>query len=149
MEQTEKPIRVRNAGDELRQWPVQPDGLDHRPCAESMRDARIVTVRAPRARFLAQSFRTPLRGKRNKEDRQALGPDETRGDDARLARSLDGIGGLQAAVLRTPMLCIGYGEIRGRVSETYRVSPGLRFAPSGLRRTSGCLKTEYVSCVDL
>jgi hypothetical protein len=28
------------------------------------------------------------------------------------ARSPDDIGGLQAAVLRTPMLCIGYGAIR-------------------------------------
>jgi hypothetical protein len=30
----------------------------------------------------AQSFRTPLQGKR-REDRHALGPDETRGDDVR------------------------------------------------------------------
>jgi hypothetical protein len=30
------------------------------------------------------SFRTLLRGNEEQDDRQALGPDETRGDDARL-----------------------------------------------------------------
>ena len=67
MQQTAKSIRVRNAGDKLRQRPVRPAGLDHCPCAKSMRDARIVTVRAPRARVFAQPFRTPLSGKRNKD----------------------------------------------------------------------------------
>ena len=56
--------------------PVQlSNELDHRPCAISMRDARIVTVRAPRARFLAQSFRTPLGEEGTETSRQALGPE--------------------------------------------------------------------------
>ena len=56
--------------------PVQlSNELDHRPCAISMRDARIVTVRAPRARFLAQSFRTPPWGEGTETSRQALGPE--------------------------------------------------------------------------
>jgi hypothetical protein len=45
-------------------------------CPKSMRDARIVTVRAPRARFSPSRSARPFRGKRNKDDRQALGPDE-------------------------------------------------------------------------
>jgi hypothetical protein len=47
----------------------------------------------------------------------------------RVFRSPDGIGGLQAAVLRTPMLRIGYGEIR---ELTPPQAPGSRFAASGL-----------------
>ena len=84
MEQTEKPIRVRNAGEELRQRPVQPSNeLDHCPRTANTREARILSAGAAGAVF-AQSFRTPLRGQGTRNDRHALGPDETRGDDARL-----------------------------------------------------------------
>ena len=57
MEQAEKPIRVRNAGDTCVLWPVRftPD-LARVLCT---RDAR-THLRAPRARRFAQSFRTPL-----------------------------------------------------------------------------------------
>ena len=41
-------------------------------------------VRAPRARLFALSFRTPLRRRKTPEDRRALGPEVTRGDDARV-----------------------------------------------------------------
>jgi len=46
MQQAEKSIRVRNAGDDLRPRPgsaltLVGAGLDHHPCASGMRDARI------------------------------------------------------------------------------------------------------------
>ena len=61
MEQAEKPIRVRNAGDTCVLWPVRltPD-LARVLC---IRDAR-THLRAPRARRFAQSFRTPLRDRK-------------------------------------------------------------------------------------
>jgi hypothetical protein len=59
-----------------------------------------------------------------------------------LVRSPDGIGGLQAAVLRrTPMLCIGYGEIRESRPRTQpRIS--LRFI-----RATGRVQTCVIASV--
>ena len=72
MEQAEKPIRVRNAGDTCVLWPVRltPD-LARVLC---IRDAR-THLRAPRARRFAQSFRTPLGDPEATEDRRALWPE--------------------------------------------------------------------------
>src|ERR1700752_517004 len=74
MEQTAKSIRVRNAGDDLRPRPGSAQRWAGPPpvCRREtgMRDARIQTMRAPRARLFAQSSRTLLGGKRDREDRR-------------------------------------------------------------------------------
>ena len=48
-------------------------------------------MRAPRARFSPSRSARPFRGKRNKESRQALGPDE-HGAMTRVCRSADAVG---------------------------------------------------------
>jgi hypothetical protein len=85
-------------------------------------------MRAPRARFSPSRSARPFRGKGTRISRQALGPDEH--------------GAMTRVRNRSPDK---RSAIRGRVSETHGVSPGLRCAPSGLRRTSGCLTIEYAN----
>jgi len=83
MQQAAKSIRVRNAGDDLR------PRLLSLPCAK----AHGGHVSAHGAAGAVKRPVVPHAPSANKEqeDRQALGPDETRGDDARLlCRSTSG-----------------------------------------------------------
>ena len=63
-----KSIRVRNAGEELRQWPVRlSHGLDHCPCAPKACGMPVSKHAGAAGAVFAQPFRTPLSGKRNKD----------------------------------------------------------------------------------
>ena len=88
MQQAAKSIRVRNAGEDLLPRP----GSAQRSSALGWTTARvprkrhagcrIQTMRAPRARVLAQPFRTPLRAKEGNRRPAAPGRTKNRGDDA-------------------------------------------------------------------
>ena len=99
MQQAAKSIRVRNAGEDLLPRP----GSAQRSSALGW-----TTARVPRKRHAGcphpnhagaagavkrPSFRTPLRGDEEQEDRRALGPDQTHGAMARVCRSYGVAGG--------------------------------------------------------
>ena len=80
MEQAEKSIRVRNAGATCVLWPVRLRRRTLPVCLACGLPA--LTMRAPRARRFAQSFRTPLWDTEDKKKTGNPGPDENTGDDA-------------------------------------------------------------------
>jgi hypothetical protein len=78
MQQAEKSIRVRNAGDDLRprlrfSSTIFGVGLDHRPCADGMRDARIQNSAGAAGAVKRPVVPHAPRGSRNRNDRRALG----------------------------------------------------------------------------
>ena len=76
MEQTEKPIRVRNAGENCVLWPVQLSGWTTArvPFAKAARGMP-AAMRAPRARCFAQRSARPLGKRKVREETGSPGPD--------------------------------------------------------------------------
>ena len=88
MQQADKSIRVRNAGEDLRprlrfSSTIFGVGLDHRPCADGMRDARIQNSAGAAGAVKRPVVPHAPWGDEEQDDRRALEPDKTWGDDAR------------------------------------------------------------------
>ena len=128
MQQAAKSIRVRSAGEDLRPRPGSAHtlfgvGLDHRPCADAKSACGMPASKPCGRRGRGE---TPCRsarpsGARTKERPASPEPERMRGHDARQCEP-------------------GWSEAQSGVLVTGS-APGLRCAPSGLRKT-GCLTIE-------